>query len=74
MGRGERGGCVREGRDWGGGGGKGEWQRARRSEAGRRPDRSETWSGDGKDRRERERRLGGRKIMQNACLVFAEMY
>lgn len=53
-----------------GGRGKGEWQQERRQ------DRIESWRED-RERQDRGRKLGReweKKIMQNACLVFAEMY
>lgn len=61
-----------EGKGGGGGGvrGKGEWQY--QGGRGRLETRQE---GDVDREIERiEQKLGGEKIMQNACLVFAEMY
>lgn len=68
MGRGERGGCV---------GGRG--QRRVVAREGGRQDGDKTAERHGerteRDRKERERdRRMKKKIMQNACLVFAEIY
>lgn len=68
MGWGKRGGGIRRG------GGKAEWQQERDGGRSRIEDGRDPWKEDKIEPGGRVNARGEKKIMQNGCLVFAEMY